>query len=329
MKISQDLIFVPRTKVMELLDNHIKAAYDIIKQTYLDFVTGKSLNPPSSFLWYDQDTNSRIIGLAAYLGDKKSYPGIKWIASCPQNIDHGIPRASAVLILNDFSTGFPVAIMEGAVISAVRTALSGILALEYLHPSKTIPNLGIMGGGNLAVTFLKCLDLLGWNVDNCHVYDTHPQAKQMEEKLETKLKIVSVTQDQLLKNNDVVLFTTTATKPYIDNTTALKPNAVILNLSLRDLSPEVILSAFNIVDDVEHVLAANTSPHLAFMLSGNKNFIAGNIMQLVLGELDVPDNKLKIFSPMGMGILDIALANLILADIINSNDQFIVREFFK
>ena len=50
--------------------------------------------------------------------------GVKWIASYPDNHKIGLPRASAVIVLNDAEHGHPIACMEGSIISAVRTAAS-------------------------------------------------------------------------------------------------------------------------------------------------------------------------------------------------------------
>ena len=50
--------------------------------------------------------------------------GIKWIGSFPDNVARNVPRASAVLLLNDFETGYPFACLEAAQISAARTAAS-------------------------------------------------------------------------------------------------------------------------------------------------------------------------------------------------------------
>ena len=59
--------------------------------------------------------------------------GIKWIGSKHDNPSaRGIPRASAVIVLNDPETHFPVAIMEGGEISGMRTAGVTVLACEYL-----------------------------------------------------------------------------------------------------------------------------------------------------------------------------------------------------
>jgi hypothetical protein len=38
-------------------------------------------------------------------------------------------------------------------------------------------------------------------------------------------------------------------------------NPLVLHVSLRDLAQEIVLASTNIVDDIEHCLKANTSPH--------------------------------------------------------------------
>ena len=84
-------------------------------------------------------------------------------------------------------------------------------------------------------------------------------------------------------------------------------------MSLRDLDPEIILNCDNILDDIDHVCRAQTSVHLAEQLAGNRDFL-----RCTLGEnpqrarrprRDV--NGLTVFSPFGLGILDLAVSSLV------------------
>ena len=71
--------------------------------------------------------------MPGYVGGQNEMAGIKWIGSKHDNPSAaGIPRASAVIVLNDPETHFPIAIMEGGEISGMRTAGVSVLAAEYL-----------------------------------------------------------------------------------------------------------------------------------------------------------------------------------------------------
>lgn len=329
MKITSDLLFLTREKIDTYFLHHIDQAFHEIKQTYHAFKEGKAANPPSSFLWYDEENKSRIIALPASIekGTKKAL-GIKWISSCPNNIKHDLPRASALIILNDDITGFPVAVLEGATISALRTALSALIAVENLHQSKTIETLGIVGCGRIASQVVHCLQVLGWTIKSIRLYDLdHSRTSEFAANVFPDA-VCCETLAEVTLTSSILLFATTAVTPYLLETESFKKETIILNLSLRDLGPTVILDAFNIVDDIEHVLHANTSPHLAFLQCGHKQFIHGTLAALMAGDVELAHHQLKIFSPMGMGILDLALANLVYAHYENHIDGECINNFF-
>ena len=88
----------------------------MLSRRHTAFTTpGSTLNPDSYFLRYPDNPNARIIALPAHLGGEVQKSGIKWISSFPENRATNLARASAVLILNDASTGYPLGLSRGLV----------------------------------------------------------------------------------------------------------------------------------------------------------------------------------------------------------------------
>src|SRR5215213_3164021 len=105
---------------------------ELVEATYRVHAEGDSVNPPSYFLRFPDRPTARIIALPASIGGSVRVDGLKWVSSFPENVASGIPRASAVLILNDHDTGYPIACLESSIISATRTAASAALAADWL-----------------------------------------------------------------------------------------------------------------------------------------------------------------------------------------------------
>ena len=89
----------------------------------------------------------------------------------------------------------------------------------------------------------------------------------------------------------------------------------------------MILSAHNVVDDIGHALKARTSLHLTEMMTGNREFVAHTLPGLLSGDAVPPRDKPVIFSPFGMGILDIALGDLVYSQLADSTDP--VKDFYQ
>jgi len=77
--------------------------------------------------------------------------GIKWISSFPDNVAAGIPRASAVLILNDHDTGYPFACIEASIISATRTAAMAAMAADWFSRGRNAETRRLLRVGLIAV----------------------------------------------------------------------------------------------------------------------------------------------------------------------------------
>jgi len=103
---------------------------------------------------------------------------------------------------------------------------------------------------------------------------------------------------------------------------------VVLHISLRDLAPEILLRSQNVVDDVDHVMKANTSPHLAEQKTGNRNFVTGTLANIMMGRRSVNHSRPIIFSPFGMGILDLAVGKWVYEQAVASGQELRVSDFF-
>jgi ornithine cyclodeaminase len=304
------------------------AVLDTVEAAYRAHHAGRTVNPQSQFLRFPDAQRNRIIALPAHLRDDKgeAVTGIKWISSFPDNIERGMPRASAVLILNDGATGYPMACMEASLISAARTAASAVSALRCLARDRFTTTamsesatrrlrVAFVGAGVIARHVAECLPLAGLPIGEVRVHDLNPDyAASLATHIDARLGDAVCTDASLertVRASDVVVFTTTASSPYVDNPDWFSHCPIVLHLSLRDLAPAVILASHNVVDDIDHCLRAMTSLHLTEVETGHRRFVTTSLPHLLCGGHAPQRDRPIVFSPFGLGILDIAVGRWI------------------
>ncbi|MFF8593335.1 2,3-diaminopropionate biosynthesis protein SbnB [Streptomyces sp. NPDC015220] len=305
-----DFSVLPGKDVVELLTGREAEVIDWVREAYLAHDAGDTVNPDSYFLRFPEKPEARIIALPAYLGGRDEVAGIKWIGSFPGNVDDGLPRASAVLVLNDYRTGYPFALLESANISAARTAASAALAATTLG-AKAPASVGVVGAGVIARTVCHYLTVAGVPFTDVTVHDLDDAsaaalAGHVGREYGADCRTGSLSQ---ALGCDLVVLATTALRPYIGTDHVLRAGQVVLNVSLRDLEPELLLCAENFVDDVEHCLKAGTSPHLAEQRVGHRSFIRGTLADALLGRRTPDPERPVVFSPFGLGVLDLAVGH--------------------
>jgi N-[(2S)-2-amino-2-carboxyethyl]-L-glutamate dehydrogenase len=321
-------------QVEHALKGQEKSLVDLVEATYLRHAAGDSVNPPSYFLRFPDRPSARIIALPASIGGPARVDGVKWISSFPRNIDAGIPRASAVLILNDHRTGYPFACLEGSIISATRTAASAALAADRLSRGRTRPTrVGFFGTGLIARYIHTFLTATGWSFDEIGVYDLATESanafRGYLERSGTSGRItVHDRGERLIPSSDLVVFATVAAEPHVTKVSLFDHNPLVLHVSLRDLAPEILLSATNIVDDVEHCLKAGTSLHLAEQRTGNREFVHGTLADVMTGRVTFPAHRPVVFSPFGLGVLDLAVGRHVYDEVERADALHVVEDFF-
>jgi 2,3-diaminopropionate biosynthesis protein SbnB len=301
------------TEVHRVLDGNERAVTAVVEQAYRTHGAGDTVNPPSYFLRFPDRPADRIIALPASLGGESGVDGLKWVGSFPENVADGIPRASAVLILNDRLTGYPFAVMEASVVSASRTAASAALAADWLTRERGRPSrVGFFGTGLIARYLHTYLAANGWEFGEIGLHDLSASSVDgfagYLGRAGTRAEIRRHdSAESLIKSSDLVVFATVAGVPHVTDPSWFAHNPVVLHVSLRDLAPEIVLASTNIVDDVEHCMKAGTSVHLTEQRVGHRDFAHGTLFDVMMGAVDLPADRPLVFSPFGLGILDLAV----------------------
>lgn len=325
---------VSGAQVHEAINGREAQVTRMIEAAYRLHGQGATVNPDSYFLRFPDRPSSRIIALPASVKGEVNVHGIKWISSFPENVAAGIPRASAVLILNDTETGYPFACLESSIISAARTAASAALAAVELSERRGVrpTRVGFIGVGLIARYIHTYLAGNGFEFDELGVHDLsreHAEGfKSYLQRTEHGSVTIHETAEDLIKSSDLVVFATVAGEPHVTDPAWFGHNPLVLHISLRDLSPEIILSSYNVVDDVEHCMKANTSPHLAEQQVGHRDFVAGTLYDVLMGKTTPPADKPVVFSPFGLGVLDLAVAKYVYDQVTESGDLNVVPGFF-
>ena len=325
---------IPGGQVQRVLQGREKQIVELVEATYRLHGAGESVNPPSYFLRFPDRPTARIIALPASIGGQARVDGVKWISSFPDNVAAGIPRASAVLILNDHDTGYPFACLESSIISATRTAASAALAADRLSRGRPRPTrVGFVGVGLIARYIHSFLAGTGWSFDEIGVHDLSADSaagfrRHLEQSGTASRITVHDSAEQLIRSSDLVVFATIAGEPHVRELSWFEHAPLVLHVSLRDLAPEILLASANVVDDVEHCLKANTSPHLAEQLTGNRDFLDGTLDDVLAGRLTMPADRLVVFSPFGLGVLDLAVGKYVYDEVVRSGELHVVDGFF-
>lgn len=311
-----DILYLNRRDVHAAMGDSIRGYVEALRGALALHAEGKTAQPLKPYLRWRRRGHiaDRIIAMPGYVGGTQEMAGIKWIGSKHDNPSvRGIPRASAVIVLNDPETHFPVAIMEGGEISGMRTAGVTVLACEYLARP------GFRAGALVGCGFIGRLHALGLLesfplIEQVLLYDHDRQAASaLAEEIARDGLTVTVCEsaEEAVCRGEVVVPCTVTARPYIE-LDWLMPGAFVSNISIMDVKPEVYLGVNKlVVDDWEQ---ANRERKTI-----NQLVLAGKLKQSDLhaelgdivrghkpGRTD-PDERI-LLNPMGMAIEDVACA---------------------
>lgn len=304
--------------MMYLNDGHIGeigrdwvGLIELIRQVITIQDERDTVHPLKPYLRFGDPAN-RIIAMPAYVGGSLKLAGIKWIASFPKNRLDGLPRAHNTIVLNDAATGKPQGVLMSGMLNGIRTAaVSGIMLQSYMG-ARELPRLrvGIVGWGPVGRLHLEmCAALLGSRLDRVYLYDIEPiHLDTIPADLRAKT-VIEQDWRPVYRQSDVFITCTVSEHRYIDE--APPEGVLLLHVSLRDYLPENLQHIqIKVVDDWLEVCRENTDLEQLHLQYGLQQEDTVTLADVVLRhELDRYDaDEPVLFSPMGLGIFDIAVA---------------------
>jgi ornithine cyclodeaminase/alanine dehydrogenase-like protein (mu-crystallin family) len=270
-----------------------------MERALADFSAGKVLQPVRSIIAVPQ--HQALMGIMpAVYGDVM---GSKLVNVYPSNAERGLPTHQAMIVLFRAETGEPLAVMDGRLITELRTAAVSAVATKLLAPLH-VSKLAILGSGVQARAHVKALSLVRkFGVIN--VWSRNPQHAQA---LAAEIGAIAASAEDAVRDADVVVTVTNSPEPVLRGAW-LKPG-VLVN-AVGAVGP-----ARREVDDDAMRGAVIVDSRAAALVESGDLLLAGASIYAELGELingskEKPNDRITVFKSLGIATEDLAAAKIV------------------
>lgn len=296
MKIAQPL-FLSEEQVRQ----HLKMAELIpaMQQALMDFSAGKVTQPVRQVI--SVDSSGGFYGIMPALTPDGL--GQKIVTFYPPNASKDIPTHMALIVLNEIETGAPLAIMDGRLITEMRTAAVSAVATRLLS-SPEAKTLAILGSGVQARSHVEALRMVR-QFEEIRVWSP---TQEHAERFAEEIGATAMAAEQAVRGTDVIVTVTSSQTPVLKGAW-LKPGAHVNAIGAcrpdwRELDDEAMRNVL-FVDSREAALKESGD----VILSGTK--IYAELGEALAGKIPPRAAETTIFKSLGMAVEDIAAAVLV------------------
>src|SRR5213593_3960259 len=192
----------------EQVKKHLRMA-DLIpamEKALIDFSSGKVTQPVRSVI--NVDPPGGFLGLMPALTPDGL--GLKAVTFYPSNVERGIPTHMATIFLVDPQTGTPLAIMDGRLITEMRTAAVSAAATKLLAPADA-KILAILGSGVQARSHVEALRLAR-QFEEIRVWSP---TREHAERFAREIGAKTMTAEEAVRGADVIVTATNSKTPVL------------------------------------------------------------------------------------------------------------------
>lgn len=314
-----ELLFLSQEDVAEAGGRDMDLCLGAVEEALRLHSEGDVRQPHKAVIqWSDEpgaeETEGRVMAMPAYVGGAVGLMGLKWIPSVPKNPARGLPRGIGLIVLSDPETGLPLAVMDGTIVSAMRTgAVSGIAARLLAPPGSAVVTL--LGAGVQALTQLEALERSLPGLEQVRIYDLRPERsaafceRERGDRRAFALDPVE-SAEQAVRGAQVVVACSMAAEPFVE-AAWLDPGSLALSVSSVDFELDCARRADLVaVDDWELETSHPIRPLARLAAEGMTSAGVAQLGDVLTGRHPGrPSPAARIFcSPIGMAVEDVAAA---------------------
>ena len=278
----------------------------VMEKALIDFSAGKVTQPVRSVIKVEVAAATGFLGLMPALTPDGL--GLKAVTFYPSNAERKIPTHMATIFLVDPETGTPLAIMDGRLITEMRTAAVSSAATKLLAPPDA-KVLAILGSGVQARSHVEALQLVR-KFEEIRVWSP---TREHAQRFAKEIGATSMSGEEAVRGADVIVTVTNTKTPVLEGSW-LKPgchvNAVgACRPDWRELDDNAMQKGVVFVDSREGALKESGD----VILSGAK--IYAELGEALAGKVPPRANETTIFKSLGMAVEDIVAAMLVYREV--------------
>ncbi|MBI4343772.1 MAG: ornithine cyclodeaminase family protein [Candidatus Omnitrophica bacterium] len=310
-------LVLTQREVARVLD--LRLAIRVVREALRQQALGRTTMPPKLYLPLPRQGDFRAMPAAL---QHPAACGVKWVNVHPGNPARGLPTVMAVIILNDPATGAPVAILDGGLITKIRTAASAAVAAQILA-RRGAGRVALVGCGAQADAQLLALACVR-RLREVRVWGYWPgEAERFCRRMRPQLRgarlAAAGTVRECVRQAELIVTMTIARRPLVQRGWVAEGahlNAIGADApGKQELDPRLLHEALVVVDDRAQALHAG---ELNVPVSRGQ-FRARDI-HATLGEVLLgcrrgrrSARELTVFDSTGLAIHDVALAHAVVA----------------
>lgn len=305
----------------------ISEAISSMKEAFIAISSGLAQNPNRIHLDFPEAQGTTLVMPAAAKSNAGDALTVKVVSIFENNLAHSLPRVIGAVLVLEADTGKPIALLDGASLTAIRTASATAAATDALA-RRDASTLGIIGAGVLAkshvLAICKIRSITHIQINSRTSKSADTLANKLENLPELNCSIeTNASANQVINNSDIVCTLTSSANPVFD-VGHVQPgchlNAIgAYKTTMAEIPGKTVARSALFVDQVSAALAEAgdiTQPIVAGLF--DESHIRGEIGQVLSGTIPgrTTQDEITMFKSVGNSVQDCIASQNVVANAI-------------